>query len=84
MDGEKVENNQPPVVSNPPPYAYYSTEDEINLADLWRVLVERKSTLFGVTAAVTLGALLYSTAGYSRLQSRGGLYAANPQRYSGA
>jgi len=60
MDGEKAENNQPPVVSNPPPYAYYPAEDEISLSDLWLVLVKRKNTLLGVTAAVTLGALLYA------------------------
>jgi len=60
MDGEKARNNQPPVVSNPPPYAYYPAEDEISLADLWLVLVKRKNTLLGVTAAVTLGALLYA------------------------
>jgi len=60
MDGEKAENNQPPVVNNPPPYAYYPAEDEISLADLWGVLVKRRVTLFGVTAVATIGAVLYA------------------------
>lgn len=60
MDGEKAENNQPPVVSNPPPYAYYPAEDEISLADLWGVLVKRRKVLLAVTAVVTIGAVLYA------------------------
>ena len=60
VDREKPENNKPLVASSPPPYAYYPPEDEINLADLWWVLVKRKYTLIGVTAFVTLGALLYA------------------------
>ena len=53
-------NNQQPVGPSPPPYASYPVEDEISLADLWRVLVEHKNTYFGVTAVITLGALLYA------------------------
>ena len=60
MDGEKTENNQPPVVSNPPPYAYYPAEDEISLADLWGVLVKRRKVLLAVTAMVTIGTVLYA------------------------
>jgi len=60
MKGDKIENNQPPVASYPQPYGYYPPEDEINLADLWRVLVKRKKILLGVTAVVTLCALLYA------------------------
>jgi len=60
MDGEKAENNQPPVVSNPPPYAYYPAEDEISLADLWGVLVKRRKVLLAVTAVATVGAVLYA------------------------
>jgi len=60
MDGEKADNNQPPVVSNPPPYAYYPAEDEISLADLWDVLVKRRKVLLAVTAVATVGAVLYA------------------------
>ena len=60
MDGEKAENNQPPVVSNPPLYAYYPAEDEISLADLWGVLVKRRKVLLAVTAVATVGAVLYA------------------------
>jgi len=60
MDGEKSENGQPPVVSYPPPYAYYPAEDEISLADLWGVLVKRRKVLLAVTAVVTIGAVLYA------------------------
>jgi len=60
MDGDKPENSQPSVASNTSPYAYYAPEDEINLVDLWKVLVRRKKELFGVAGVVTLGAVLYA------------------------
>jgi len=69
LKGNKNENNQPPVVidNNQPPVVvdsrfigYYPPEDEIDLVDLWGVLVKRKKTLFGVTGATTLCALLYA------------------------
>ena len=43
-----------------PPYAYYPTDDEINLMDLWRILMARKMLIVGITAVVTFGALIYA------------------------
>lgn len=60
MEGDKRENTQTPVVGNPPSYAYYPPEDEINLTDLWRVLIRRRKALFWVTAVTTIGAVLYA------------------------
>ena len=60
MEGDKRENTQTPVVGNPPSFAYYPPEDEINLTDLWRVLVRRRKALFWVTAVTTIGAVLYA------------------------
>ena len=35
-------------------------EDEISLIDLWQVLVRQKKIIFGLTAIVTVGAVLYA------------------------
>ena len=56
-------NNQPPQ-ENPvsPSYAYYTPpqEDEINLMDLWKTLVEQKKLFFVITTITTLIALTYA------------------------
>lgn len=56
------ENTQPPPSQGqqpvyPPPYGYYPPEDEINLLDLWKVLVERKRLIFVITMLSTLIAI---------------------------
>jgi len=60
MDGGKRKNSKAPMISSPPPRAYYAPEDEISLADLCVLLVKRKKILFGVAALVTLGAVIYA------------------------
>ena len=60
MGDNKADISQPSTVGYPTPFGYVQPEDEINLADLWRVLVKRKNTLLGVTAIATIGAVLYA------------------------
>ena len=41
-----------------PPQQYLPPEDEINLLDLWKVLVAKKFFIFGLTAIITLLAII--------------------------
>ncbi len=54
--------SQPSLPSHtpPPPYGYYPADDEINLMDLWRILMARKSLIIAITILVTLGAAAYA------------------------
>lgn len=56
---DKQQTSKKPV---PPPYPYYPPpqEDEINLFDLWRVLVEQKKLILLFTAISTCVALIYA------------------------
>ena len=60
MEDNKANIPQPSAAGYPAPYGYDLREDEINLADLWDVLVKRRKILFAVTAATTIGAVLYA------------------------
>jgi len=60
VEENKTNIPQPATAGYPAPYGYDLREDEINLADLWDVLVKRRKILFGVTAVVTIGAVLYA------------------------
>ena len=61
MTDEKDLNN-PPQQPSPfyPPYPIYPQEDEIRLIDLFRVVLKRKLTIFGLTAFTTLIAVAYA------------------------
>ena len=60
MEENKVNIPQPSVVGYPAPYGYDPREDEINLAELWYVLVKRWKVILGVAAVATIGAVLYA------------------------
>ena len=60
MEENKVNIPQPSVVGYPAPYGYDLREDEINLADLWNVLVKRRMVILSVAAVATVGAVLYA------------------------
>lgn len=61
MDNQK-DNQQQPQNPLPPPYPYYAPpqEEEINLLELWKILVEQKKIILFVTIISTLSALAYS------------------------
>jgi len=60
LEENKTSIPQPSAAGHPAPYGYDLREDEINLADLWGVLVKRRKILFAVTAVATIGAVLYA------------------------
>lgn len=61
MNDQKY-NQQQPQNPVPPPYPYYVSphEDEINLLDLWKILVEQKNLISILTTITTLVALAYA------------------------
>ena len=56
------ENNKQHLPPVPPPYPYYAPpqEDEINLLDLWKILIEQKKLILFITAIITLTAITYA------------------------
>ena len=60
MSREENPQVPPSQAPYPPPYGYFPQEDEISLIDLWRVLIKKKATIFGLTALATIGAILFA------------------------
>ena len=60
-----MENNQPPSKAEPipvqflTPYQQYSPENEINLAELWRILVKRKHIIIAAMAICFALSVIY-------------------------
>jgi len=60
MEDNKATTPQSPAAGYPTPYGYDPREDEINLAELWDVLVKRKMVVLSISAVLTIAAVLYS------------------------